>query len=53
MTLETFYRDYRDVEGIPQPMKHALTHDGKKFIDMEITQVQFLERIDEAAFAKP
>lgn len=53
VNLEVFYSDYKKVDGIPQPWKHKLLHDGKKFIEMEMTEIRLVDRIDDEEFAKP
>jgi hypothetical protein len=53
VTLDIFYSDYRDAGGVKQPFKHLLLHDGKKFIEMEITEVRLPDMINDEEFAKP
>lgn len=53
VTLETLYSDYKESDGLKQPMKHQLRHDGRKFIDMEVTEIRFVDKIDAEEFAKP
>ncbi len=53
VTLETFYSDYKESDGVKQPMKHRLLHNGKKFIEMEVTEIRLVDQIDAAEFAKP
>ena len=50
---ETFYSDYKDVDGVKVPMKLVVHHDGKKYVEMEITEHRFLDRIDDSEFARP
>lgn len=53
VNLEILYSDYKDSDGVKQPMTHRLLHDGKKFIDMEITEVRLVDKIADEEFAKP
>ena len=50
---ETFYSDYKDVNGTKQSMKQLLKHDGKKFLEAEVTDMKLLEKIDPSTFEKP
>jgi hypothetical protein len=47
------YSDYKDVAGVKYPMKITVSAGGKKLIDVRVIEVQFLERVDPATFAKP
>jgi outer membrane lipoprotein-sorting protein len=53
VTEETFYSDHKDVDGVKVPMKVVVHHDGKKFLEMEVTEYRFLDRIDDSEFARP
>jgi hypothetical protein len=53
VTEETFYSDHKDVDGVKVPMKVVVHHDGKLFLEMEMTEHRFLDRIDESEFARP
>ena len=50
---ETFYGDYKDVDGVKVPMKVVVHHDGKKYVEMEITEQRFLDQLDDSEFARP
>ena len=53
VNLEILYSDYKGSDGVKQPMTHRLLHDGKKFIDMEVTEVRLVDKIADEEFAKP
>lgn len=53
VTLEILYGDYKEADGLKQPWKHTLLHNGKKFIDMTVTEIRPVDKIDEEEFAKP
>src|SRR5262249_22162698 len=53
VTEESCYSDYKDVDGVKVPMKIVVRHDGEQFLEMEVTEYGFLERIDDSAFARP
>jgi hypothetical protein len=50
---ESYFGNYKDVSGTKQAMKLNVKHDGKKFIDCEVTDIKLLEKVDDATFAKP
>ena len=52
---EKIYRDYKANDGgLKYPTKMVINHDGKKFIEMEITETTPMEnRFDASVFAKP
>lgn len=48
---EAVVSDYKKVEGVWLPMKVEVTHDGKKFMSMEVTSSKLAEKIDPKTFA--
>lgn len=50
---EELFSAYRDIDGVPTATKQAWRRDGKKILDMEITEVRYLDRLDAATFADP
>ncbi|MDB5308050.1 MAG: hypothetical protein JWO38_2252 [Gemmataceae bacterium] len=46
----TEYRKNKD--GIPVPKKVVVKHDGKPFIDAEVLEMTFLEKLDDSEFKK-
>jgi hypothetical protein len=40
-------------DGIPMPKKVIIKHDGKAFLEIEMSDAQLLEKIDDAEFKKP
>jgi hypothetical protein len=53
VTEETFYSNYKDVSGVKVPMKVVVHHDGKKHLEMEMTEYRFLDKLDDSEFARP
>jgi hypothetical protein len=54
VTQEKLFLDYKDVEGYKAPGRMVINNDGKKFLDMEITEATPLETpLDASVFAKP
>jgi hypothetical protein len=52
-TSETFYKDYKKVDGLMVPHKITIKRDGKDFVESETTEVKPSEKLDDATFAKP
>lgn len=50
---ENTYEDYRAIDGIQYPMRFK-SHSGQKLsIKLQITSLEFLDKIDDREFAKP
>jgi hypothetical protein len=52
-TSETFYKDYKKVDGLMVPHKLTIKRDGKDFVESETTDVKPSEKLDDNVFAKP
>jgi hypothetical protein len=50
---EEFYGDFRDLGGYRRPVRVTAFRDGKKIMEAELTDAKYLDRVDEAEFAKP
>jgi len=53
VTEERIITEYQQVDGLPAAKKIEVNRDGKRFLDAEVTEVKFLERIDDSEFAIP
>jgi hypothetical protein len=53
VTEETFLSDYKEVQGTQQPMKTVVKRDGKPYLEIEVTECQLAEKLDDSVFAKP
>jgi len=53
VTDETFYDEYKDVQGTKQAMKFSVKRDGKLYLDFEATEITLAEKLDASVFAKP
>ena len=53
VTQESFYADYKDVQGVKYAMKITVKRDGKPYVEGEVTDVEFAEKLDAGVFAKP
>ncbi len=45
--------EFKEADGIKYASKAVLQRDGKKFLDLEITEYKTLENVDDSEFAKP
>jgi hypothetical protein len=50
---EGVFSDYRAVSGVQYPHRMTTYISGKKVLDMEITKVDFLKKVDDRLFDKP
>ena len=53
ITQEKFIVSYQDKDGMKIAKRVEVVKDGKAFMDIELSEVQMLEKIDDAVFAKP
>ncbi len=47
---EQSYSDYKDQDGIKYATKSLVLQDGKKFMELEVTEYKVMEKLDAAAF---
>jgi hypothetical protein len=50
---ERIIMEYREIDKIPVPKKVLINREGKKYIEVEITELKSLEKIDDEEFGKP
>jgi len=53
ITQEKFVLEYQDKAGMKIAKRVEIQRDGKPFMEIEITDVQALEKLDDSVFAKP
>jgi hypothetical protein len=53
MTEERFITEYQDVAGRKVAKKAEVLRDGKPFIEVEVTDTQILEKVDDSEFVQP
>jgi hypothetical protein len=53
VTQEVLLSDYQPVQGIKQAMKAAIKWDGKPYVDAELSDLKYTDRLDDSLFAKP
>lgn len=50
---ERFFKDYKkNKDGIPMAMKLVVMHDGKQYLEMEVIEQSYVEKIDDSEFKK-
>jgi hypothetical protein len=50
---ERFVSEYgKNKDGVPVPKKIVVKHDGKTFLDAEVTELLYLEKLDDSVFKK-
>lgn len=50
---EEMYGDFDGVGGVRRPMRISAYRNGKKVMEAEVTDVKYLDKVDDAEFAKP
>ena len=50
---ERFLLDYQEIDGLKVPKKAKVTRDGKKYLELEITEYKRVDKIDASEFARP
>jgi hypothetical protein len=53
VTQETYYSNYKEIDGVQQAMKIRIDRDGKRFVEAEWSEVRLAERLDDSVFARP
>ncbi|MHB1424753.1 MAG: alpha/beta fold hydrolase [Gemmataceae bacterium] len=50
---EEFFSAYRDIDGVPTATKRLRRRDGKRTLEITVTEVRYPDRLDAAVFADP
>jgi hypothetical protein len=53
VTQKRLFKDYKDIDGTKRPSKVVIEKDGTKYIEMEITEMKLLEKLDDNEFQMP
>jgi hypothetical protein len=53
MSEETFFADYKEFKNIKYPTRVTIKRDAKLYVEADMTDIQPLEAVDDALFAKP
>src|SRR5262249_61428086 len=51
--VEYYYSNHKQMEGLNWPIKKVVFMDGKKLTEGEVTEFKFVDKFDDAEFAKP
>jgi hypothetical protein len=51
--VETVFGDYKDIDGVKVPHKITIAKDGKPFVEAELSDYKFEDKLDDSLFAKP
>jgi hypothetical protein len=49
----TTFSDYKAIDGLIVPMKSKVTHDGKPFLEITVSEYKPLEKVDEKSLTLP
>ncbi len=53
ITEERIVLEYKkNADGIPLPKHVALKHDGKPYVEVEVIEIEYLEKLDDSVFKK-
>jgi hypothetical protein len=52
-TQETFFNDYKDIDGLKHAMKMTIKRDNMPYVEMETTEFKRAEKLDDKLFEKP
>jgi hypothetical protein len=47
------YESYKDIEGVRYPTRLTGTREGAPLMDLTVTSIQFLDKVDDSVFARP
>jgi hypothetical protein len=50
---EEYYGDYKDVDGLKRPVKITVARDGKKYMQAEVVEIRYLDKLDDKVFSQP
>jgi hypothetical protein len=53
ITQTTLYSEYKEFQGTRQPARIVTERDGKKFSEMQVNEIQLLEKVDNSTFERP
>jgi hypothetical protein len=52
-TWEALFSNYKESDGVRQPRSILVNVDGKKYMEVEVSEIRFVERIDDGMFTRP
>jgi len=53
VSQETFYTEYKAVDGVQEAMKITIKRDGKPYVEAVMSGYRLREKLEQAVFAKP
>jgi len=53
VTEERIIQEYSETDGIKTAKKALINRDGKKYMEVEVLEVKFVDRVDDTEFTKP
>jgi hypothetical protein len=53
VSQERIMSEYKEFEGFKRPSKVAILKEGKKFVEIEVTEVKIVDKLDDDTFEKP
>jgi hypothetical protein len=53
VNAEMYYKDYKEMEGVQVATHLILMHDGKKFVEANVSDVRAMGKLDPSIFQKP
>jgi hypothetical protein len=53
LTQEAYQSDFKEVDGVKHAMKTLLKRDGKRFVEVQWSEVRPAEKLDDSVFAMP
>jgi hypothetical protein len=53
VTQETYLSEFKESGGLKHATKAVIHREGKKFLEVEVTEYKLLDSVDDSEFAKP
>lgn len=50
---ELFQSDFKEIDGVKRAMKHVLMRNGKRFADVEFSEIRPAQKLDASVFVQP
>lgn len=50
---EMIFSDFKETDGLKHATKVLMNHDGKKLLELDITEYKLIDKLDASEFAKP
>lgn len=53
VSQETIVKQHKEIDGLQQPVKIEIKHDGKRFVEAELSRIESKKDLEDSVFAKP